>query len=76
MIIRRDGAPSFDLDYGSYVNETRRFQPNLYYDATETYVLTEVNQRYDTPTDIDIYTAQLDFEDKLWGGNLWALAAS
>ncbi len=61
---------NFDLDYGNYINETRRLQPNLYYDATETYVLTEVNQKYDTPTDIDIYTAQLDFEDKLWGGNL------
>ena len=60
---------NFDLDYGNYVNETRRLQPNLYYDATETYVLTEVNQKYDTPTDIDIYTAQLDFEDKLFGGN-------
>ncbi|MFN7266758.1 MAG: outer membrane beta-barrel protein, partial [Bacteroidota bacterium] len=61
---------NFDLDYGNYINETRRLQPNLYYDATETYVLTEVSQKYDTPTDIDIYTAQLDFEDKLWGGNL------
>jgi hypothetical protein len=61
---------NLDLDYGSYVNETRRLQPNLYYDATESYVLTEINQKYDTPTDIDIYTAQLDFEDKLWGGNL------
>ena len=27
---------------------------------------------FDTPTDIDIYTAKLDFEDNLWGGKLGA----
>ncbi|MCB0532531.1 MAG: TonB-dependent receptor [Lewinellaceae bacterium] len=59
---------NFDLDYGKFQNETERYQPNRYYDATETEVLTEVINSFDTPTDIDIYSAKLDFEDKLLGG--------
>lgn len=61
---------NIDLDYGNYQNDTKRFQPNRYYDATETTLLTERLTRFDTPTDIDIYTAQADFEDNLWGGQL------
>ncbi|MFN4254093.1 MAG: TonB-dependent receptor domain-containing protein [Saprospiraceae bacterium] len=59
-----------DLDYGNYHNDTKRYQPNRYYDASEQTLLTEVINRFDTPTDIDIYTFQADFEDKLWGGTL------
>lgn len=57
-----------DLDYGNYRNDSKRYQPNRYYDAAENEVLTEIINSFDTPTDIDIYTFQLDYEDKLWGG--------
>ncbi|MBL7826103.1 MAG: TonB-dependent receptor [Saprospiraceae bacterium] len=57
-----------DVDYGNYRNTTLRYQPNLYYDATESNIVTEVIKQYDTPSDIDIYTAQFDFENKLLGG--------
>ncbi|MBK7940234.1 MAG: TonB-dependent receptor [Lewinellaceae bacterium] len=59
-----------DLDYGNYRNKSKRYQPNRYYDASEQVLLTEVINRFDTPTDIDISTLQLDYEDELWGGKL------
>lgn len=61
---------NLDLDYGYYQNASKRYQPNRYYDASEAVVLTEIINSFDTPTDIDIYTFQADFEDKLWGGTL------
>ena len=59
-----------DLDYGNYRNRSKRYQPNRYYDASEQVLLTEVINRFETPTDIDIYTFQVDYEDQLWGGKL------
>jgi len=61
---------NLDLDYGNYQNDSKRYQPNRYYDAAENEVLTEIINSFDTPTDIDIYTFQADYEDKLWGGTL------
>lgn len=59
-----------DLDYGNYQNDARRNQPNLYYDATESKVTSQIIKYYDTPTDIDIYTVQFDFENNFLGGML------
>jgi iron complex outermembrane recepter protein len=59
---------NFDLDYGAYLSDQLRDQPNQYFDATETKVITEVNNAFDTPSDIYIYTAKADYEDKLLGG--------
>ncbi len=61
---------NMDLDYGKYSNDNLRFQPNKYFDAEEDEVLTELVNSFDTPTDIDIYTFKLDYEDELWGGKL------
>lgn len=61
---------NFDLDYGRYENDSKRFQPNRYFSPEGDSVLTEVINSFDTPTDIDIYTAKIDFEEKLAGGNL------
>jgi iron complex outermembrane recepter protein len=61
---------NIDLDYGQYVNKSKRYQPNRYYDANEQVLLTEVINSYDTPSDIDIYTAKLDYEQALLGGKL------
>ncbi len=61
---------NLDLDYGRYETENKRFLPNQYFDANEDILLSEVINRFDTPTDIDIYTFKVDFEEKLWGGNL------
>ncbi len=61
-----------DLDYGSYDSEATLEQPNQYYDAAEEVVLTEVVNRYDTPSDIDISTLKIDFETQVVGGTLGA----
>lgn len=63
---------NLDLDYGKYRNDSERFQPNQYFNPTEDLVLTEIINTFDTPTDIDIYTFKLDFEEQLWGGNFSA----
>jgi outer membrane receptor protein involved in Fe transport len=59
---------NIDLDYGRFDNENQRLQPNQYFDQREEEVLTEVVNSFDTPSEIDIYTFNLDFEDKLLGG--------
>lgn len=63
---------NIDLDYGKYNNDSERFLPNQYFDAAEDRVLTEVVNSFDTPTDIDISTFKLDFEEGLWGGQFTA----
>ncbi len=63
---------NIDLDYGRYENDSRRLQPNRYYDAAEEELLTEIINSFDTPTDIDIYTFNADYEEELWGGKLSA----
>lgn len=59
---------NIDADYGRFRNESERYQPNLYFDANEETLLTEIINSFDTPTDIDIYTFKVDYEQPLWGG--------
>lgn len=61
---------NFDVDYGKYRNNSQYIQPNRYYDASRQELLTEILTEYDTPVDIDIYTAKIDFETDLAGGKL------
>ena len=61
---------NIDADYGRYDSDSDRSQPNRYYDATEETLLTEVINSFETPTTIDISTLKVDFEDKLWDGQL------
>lgn len=65
---------NIDGDYGRFRNESKRNQPNQYYDASEQTLLTEVINEFDTPTDIDISTFKIDYEQDLWGGK-WALGS-
>ncbi len=59
---------NIDLDYGIYNNDSERFQPNRYFDPTLTTLLTENINSFDTPTDISIYTAKVDYEQAVMGG--------
>jgi outer membrane receptor protein involved in Fe transport len=61
---------NIDLDYGAFRNESERYQPNRYFDANEEVLLTEVINSFDTPSDIDILTAKLDYQQNLLGGKL------
>lgn len=57
-----------DLDYGQFRNRSESFQPNIYLSADRNTMLNENIYSLVTPTDIDIYTAKLDWESKLFDG--------
>jgi hypothetical protein len=59
-----------DLDYGNYNNDSKRYQPNRYFNAAENVLFSEIINRFETPTNIDIYTIQVDYESELWGGKV------
>lgn len=61
-----------DLDYGRYASTSLSYQPNFYKDPTEQTVLYESTYRNSTPTDIDIYTGKVDWEQNLWKGKFSA----
>lgn len=60
---------NIDLDYGKYRNESKRFQPNQYFNNENELLSEEISQIY-APTEIDIYTFKIDYEYKLWDGTL------
>lgn len=61
---------NIDLDYGAYRSDINIFQPNLYYNASESDIISEVINTFETPSDIDIYTFKVDYESTLLGGKL------
>lgn len=61
---------NIDLDYGVYGNDAERHLDNRYYDAAETVFYSGRNYAFDTPTQIDILTGTLDYEQSLLGGKL------
>ncbi len=67
---RKGQSLNIDLDYGRYENKSLRFQPNIYYDAKEESVLSKDVNSFDTPTNIDIYTAKIDYERSVLSGKL------
>jgi outer membrane receptor protein involved in Fe transport len=67
---KKDRSLNVDVDYGRYRNEGYSYQPNVYYDALETRVLSAAYSEYFTPVEIDIYTFKLDYEQPLFNGKL------
>ncbi|HHS95044.1 MAG TPA: TonB-dependent receptor, partial [Phaeodactylibacter sp.] len=65
---RKGRSINIDLDYGNFLATSLREQPNRYYDAHEENVLSESVAEFDTKRDIDIYTAKIDFQEALLGG--------
>lgn len=59
-----------DVDYGSFRNEANHNQPNIYFNATGTNIISQNKNTYNTPVKIDIATAKADFETEVLGGNL------
>ena len=60
-----------DLDYGMYRSDRTRMQPNEYFkDESKGILLSKVTNSFDTPSDIDISTFKIDFEDDLAGGKI------
>ncbi len=60
---------NFDADYGFFRGTGRSYQPNNYYGNNNNFLYSVINRNY-TPTDIDIYTVKIDFEQKLGKGKL------
>lgn len=66
----KDKTLNIDIDYGLYRNTSTSFQPNEYFAADGNTLLFERTFSNVTPTDIDIYTAKVDYETNLAGGKL------
>jgi len=60
---------NFDADYGQFKGRSDSYQPNYYYDKIGNLISTIINKNI-TPTDIDIYSAKVDIEQKAWKGKL------
>ncbi len=59
-----------DLDYGRYNSERDAFQPNTYFNGNGEQMLSERITFQDTPIDIDIATAKVDYEQNFLKGKL------
>ncbi len=59
-----------DLDYGRYNSDRNAFQPNTYFDGTESIVINERITLQETPIDIDIATLKADYEQNFLKGKL------
>lgn len=59
-----------DMDYGVYRNDGNQLQPNYYYDATGTSLISQFIYRFVSPTEIDLLTARADYEQNYKGGRL------
>lgn len=57
-----------DADYGRYRNDASAFQPNRYFLPDGETLLSQVVNSFETPTDIDISTFKVDYEQPLFGG--------
>lgn len=63
-------ALDINLDYGKYNSYRLQLQPNRYFNGDETQVLSENTAFFDTPIDITIVSAQIDYEQKFLKGVL------
>jgi|APTNR8051073442_1049403.scaffolds.fasta_scaffold02800_2 outer membrane receptor protein involved in Fe transport len=61
---------NIDADYARFRNTSVSYQPNTYYDPTETTVLDTRIFGNDAPTDIDLMSLKIDHERPLLGGQL------
>jgi hypothetical protein len=61
---------NIDADYGAYRNKSDQFQPNDYWDPTETHLLYSRIYDMNAPTDIDVYSFKADYEQNFKKGRL------
>jgi iron complex outermembrane recepter protein len=59
-----------DADYGFYNLYSNQYQPNYYYDPSETTIISSRIYNMIAPTNIDIYTLKADYERNLKKGRL------
>jgi len=61
---------NFDIDRGMYRIRGASYQPNFYRSTDGSELIRERIYRNNTPTDINITTVKLDYEQRLWKGSL------
>lgn len=61
---------TLDFDYGKFASDRTNFQPNFYFDPTETSILSTVINQQNTPITINIFALKSDYEQRLWKGKL------
>jgi iron complex outermembrane recepter protein len=61
---------TIDLDKGLYRSRVNSNQPNKYMNTLQTETFTQKDFVSITPSDVDIYTAKLDYEQNKWKGKL------
>jgi hypothetical protein len=59
-----------DVDFGQYGRQRNNLQPNIYQNASETVTLLSRTYRMNTPTDIQIFSAKADYEQRLGKGKI------
>ncbi len=69
-ILKNNQNINLDLDYGIYKSGGINDQPNYYKDANEEIILSENILENHSDTDISIATFKMDYDRKLWGGEL------
>ncbi|MFT6865952.1 MAG: iron complex outermembrane receptor protein [Cyclobacteriaceae bacterium] len=60
--LSEDATWSTDASYGSFDKDNSIYQPNIYYDASGTTALREVNNQFDPDTHINLYSIKTDYE--------------
>ncbi len=61
---------NLDADYGLFRIRTNQFQPNVYWNPSQSSKLTELIYRFITPTNIDIFSMKADYEQPFQKGKL------
>ncbi len=61
---------NIDADFGTFKLARDLYQPNIYYDATKTNILSEVNYNLLSMADINIYSFKTDYEQPFAKGTL------
>ncbi|KQC33013.1 TonB-dependent receptor [Nonlabens sp. YIK11] len=59
---------NMDLDYGNYINDSRQYQPNFYFNGAETTVISQNITQQITPIQIDILALRMDYDYNLFNG--------
>jgi iron complex outermembrane recepter protein len=61
---------NIDADYGTFMSEGKSYQPNTYWNANETSIVSQAIFRNYTPTNINIYSLKTDYEQNFLKGKL------
>jgi iron complex outermembrane receptor protein len=65
FVPNRSSNLTADVSFGTYSTSNYTIQPNQYWDIDETDTIRTVESQYDTNTDIDLFSAMLDYEKRI-----------